>query len=699
VTITGGGTVILQASQAANGIYAAATATTSFTVAQASVTLTFAAIGQKTYGDAPFAVSATSASTGAVTYSVVSGPATISGNTVTLNGIGRVILNANQAATADYNSGFTVVMLDVLGATPTLTFAAIPTKTYGDAPFAVSATSNSTGAITYSVTGPATIAGNTVTITGAGTITVQASQAAAGNYAASTATTTVTVNQAVGRVSFSGSGSWVWNGTPIVVTASSNSTGTLTISLDSGPATVSGNTITITGAGTVKLHVSLASDANYIGFVGQSALFVAQGTPTLSFAAIGNHVYGDAPFAVSATSVSTGAVTYAVTSGPATLAGNVVTLTGAGVVTLSASQAADSNYVAATATTSFTVTSATLNITANNATRIYGAANPAFSGTVTGAKPGDSFTESFATTATAASTVGSYAIVPAVTGATLASYTVNVTNGSLTITQAPTTTVVALSNSSANPNQTVTLTANVVSTTTGTPTGSVTFFDNGAPVRTATVAGGVATSTAIFASGSHTITAAYSGDTNFLASLSGGTGVGVSVPQLDFTLTGPATAMLTTGSQVILAYAVTPTYGTYPGPVSFAVSGLPDRASYQLSQTVIGASAGPQTVSMTVTGPPVISQVVPASRVPWSLALFLVPLLGTRRMRRTTRGAGRTLLMLAILLATAAGMSGLMGCGSGYVGPATKAYTVTVTATSGSVQHSSTLTLTVNRAQ
>jgi sugar lactone lactonase YvrE len=78
------------------------------------------------------------------------------------------------------------------------------------------------------------------------------------------------------------------------------------------------------------------------------------GTPTIIFA-VANHAYGDAPFTVSATSNSTGAFTYAVVSGPATISGSTVTLTGVGTVVLSASQAASGNYAAATATTSFTV--------------------------------------------------------------------------------------------------------------------------------------------------------------------------------------------------------------------------------------------------------------------------------------------------------------------------------------------------------
>ncbi len=79
---------------------------------------------------------------------------------------------------------------------------------------------------------------------------------------------------------------------------------------------------------------------------------------------------------------------------------------------------------------------ATLNVSANNATRIYGAANPGFTSTITGALNGDTFTITYATSATAASPVGTYSIVPTVSGAALGNYNVTTSNGTLTITQA-----------------------------------------------------------------------------------------------------------------------------------------------------------------------------------------------------------------------------------------------------------------------
>ena len=158
-------------------------------------TLTFATIPAETYGNPPFAVSASSASSGALTYSVVSGPATITGDTVTITGIGPVVLEASQAASGNYTVATATTNFTVAAEPPALAFATIPSTDYvdGNPPFTVSASSASNGAITYSVvSGPATITGDTVTIIGAGPVVLQASQAASGNYAAGTTTVSFT---------------------------------------------------------------------------------------------------------------------------------------------------------------------------------------------------------------------------------------------------------------------------------------------------------------------------------------------------------------------------------------------------------------------------------------------------------------------------------------------------------------------------
>ena len=94
------------------------------------------------------------------------------------------------------------------------------------------------------------------------------------------------------------------------------------------------------------------------------------------------------------------------------------------------------NYTVVYVNGTLTVVRATLTVTAGNASRAYGAANPSFTASATGAQNGDTFTFTESTTATIAAPVGTYAIVPVATGANLANYTVVYVNGTLTIGQA-----------------------------------------------------------------------------------------------------------------------------------------------------------------------------------------------------------------------------------------------------------------------
>jgi hypothetical protein len=97
------------------------------------------------------------------------------------------------------------------------------------------------------------------------------------------------------------------------------------------------------------------------------------------------------------------------------------------------------NYSVTTTNGTLTVNPAVLTVTGTNATRLYGDANPAFTGTVTGVKNGENITATFATTATPASVVGSYPIVPTPVDPTnkLGNYTVTSVNGALTVSPAP----------------------------------------------------------------------------------------------------------------------------------------------------------------------------------------------------------------------------------------------------------------------
>jgi hypothetical protein len=88
--------------QTVTGNYSGKTATASLGVNAANQTIDFRPIPNKTYGDPPFALTATATSGLPVSFIIVSGPATISGNVVTITGVGTVTARASQGGNSNY---------------------------------------------------------------------------------------------------------------------------------------------------------------------------------------------------------------------------------------------------------------------------------------------------------------------------------------------------------------------------------------------------------------------------------------------------------------------------------------------------------------------------------------------------------------------------------------------------------------------
>jgi uncharacterized repeat protein (TIGR02059 family) len=85
-----------------------ASSASAVTVTKLSQTITFASPGEKSLGIAPFALGGTASSGLTVSYTVVSGPATVSGSTMTLVATGTVVVRASQAGNGVYNAASNV---------------------------------------------------------------------------------------------------------------------------------------------------------------------------------------------------------------------------------------------------------------------------------------------------------------------------------------------------------------------------------------------------------------------------------------------------------------------------------------------------------------------------------------------------------------------------------------------------------------
>nr|WP_197486688.1 cadherin-like beta sandwich domain-containing protein [Mucilaginibacter sp. L294] len=176
------------------------TYTITVTRPKAAQTITFAGTATKTYGDADFAPGASASSGLGVSYSSDNlGVATIVSGQIHIVGSGTANITASQAGDGNYlAAGNAVQALTVNKASQTITFNAIPAKTYGTADFAPGATSSAGLTVSYASDNSlvATIVSNQVHIVGQGTANITASQAGDANRLAATSVVqSLTVNK------------------------------------------------------------------------------------------------------------------------------------------------------------------------------------------------------------------------------------------------------------------------------------------------------------------------------------------------------------------------------------------------------------------------------------------------------------------------------------------------------------------------
>ena len=301
------------------------------------------------------------------------------------------------------------------------------------------------------------------------------------------------------------------------------------------------------------------------------------------------------------------------------------------------------NYQTLTSSVLLTVNKVPLNIGANNISRVYGTANPTFSDVLSGAINGDTFAETFSTSASILSQAGTYAIVPSVTGSSLADYTVAATNGTLTILPASTTTTFALSN------QNLTVTAIVSSASAGAPTGSVMFYAGQTLLGTGTLSGGTASvSLTSLPSGDVSLSAQYAGDSNFSASTS------ASMPVV--TLVAGSSSLTAADSGTVTDNFSVGVPSGYSGTLQFSCSGPPQNTSCSFlpaSVTFSGTATTASTVLTLATGGLARMDSTPlrnikAHAVWWAAFALpgLLPLMIGRRRRLLARLRTMSLLLL-----------------------------------------------------
>jgi hypothetical protein len=277
--------------------------------------------------------------------------------------------------------------------------------------------------------------------------------------------------------------------------------------------------------------------------------------------------------------------------------------------------------------------------------------------------------------------------------------TTDYTTSSASVTQSviPATPLVTLA-SSANPiftSNPVTYTA-ALTTPAGAPaapTGNVSFYDGTTLLGSGTVTAGVATfSMAAPATAIHSITAVYSGDTNYTTA----TSPALSEIIQDFTLVvsgGPSTVTVSLAGQADYPLVITPVGGaTLPAAVNMSLTGLPPGMTSTFTPSVVaaGSSTGNVILQVSLPGKSALQPLrgpFGGGSLPVALGLILLPLAG-----RLRRAAHRFRKIALLALAGAALAVGITGCQITYT---PQSFPLTVTATSGTLSHSTTVNIIV----
>lgn len=405
-------------------------------------TITFNSIPDKVYGDASFDLSASSNAGLPVSFSLLSGPASLSGSTLSITGAGEVTVEATQAgddtyASASEQQSFTIAkaQLTVTADDKVITYgAAIPELTATYQGFV-----NGEGTeVLSAIPGMST---NATESSDAGSYDIILTGGGSDNYAFDLVNGVLTIEKANQQITVDPIEDKLISDAPFTVAAATTSGLVLSYAV-TGPAAIAGNEITLDGIeGTVTVTVSQAGNINYNETSSSISFEVIDPNQVITFDEIADKTYGDGPFGLVASVNTELPLVFNVVSGPASLSENTVTLTGSGEVTIEVTQAGDGVYLPASQQQSFMVNKASLLVIADDKTMTFGEELPALTYTYDGFVNGENETAlSALPTATisgefeGAVPAGTYPIN--VSGGTADNYAFQYTSATLTVNKA-----------------------------------------------------------------------------------------------------------------------------------------------------------------------------------------------------------------------------------------------------------------------
>ncbi len=355
----------------------------------------------------------------------------------------------------------------------------------------------------------------------------------------------------------------------------------------------------------------------------------------------------------------------------------------------------------------FSITPRPLTATPDPITLLYGQPIPTLTGTLSGDLPQDDTTLTAAFTAPIAAFAPAavYPITAVLSGAAAKNYSFTATPASVTIAPAPTVATLMPSATSITVGAPLTLSANATPTTAGTPTGTITVKDGAATLFSAANPASFTTTT--LAPGVHTLSMNYTGDRNFIASVSNSLLITViaappNAPDFTFTSTGVASQTIPSGGTANFNFTMQIQGAALSSPITLAATGLPPLATASFNPAYLPPGMTPDSFTLTINMPQTTA-LGGSLEVPL-LGLLLFPVAGIA-LRKRGRVSFVSVIACVLVIGSLVFCS---GCGSrvnsgGSSANPPKAYTITVTGTAitptgRTLQRSTTVNLLVEPA-
>jgi len=148
-------------------------------------------------------------------------------------------------------------------------------------------------------------------------------------------------------------------------------------------------------------------------------------------------------------------------------------------------------------------------------------------------------------------------------------------------------------------------------------------------------------------------------------------------------------------AQYTVTVSTTPAGDVCNNPVTLSVKGLPPGATAGFSPAAVTPGAGSATSTLTVQMAATSAKLRPDGGG-WALALPMLAVILLAPTRRGQKRKSHNAFMILFCLLILGAVCATVGCGGGFaVTPSSSSYTLTITGTNGSVNHSTTVTLAV----